>query len=771
MSDLRIYIPKALTFQRVAKSAIAAASQVDHGAQINDHHTFALLEFFEFLVPQQIMPLMGPGLAAELSAIIESEFALDSLGDRTPLQNLLYTHASVFVGLYCRDGSEEPRCYRIWLRFQEQSTAGSTCDVHACLMANFEVAVGLGCGSPVPNPKLLWLKHQMAARTAELLLEAGFRPETTLQHIRQDEVPKPAEILAMQALVQLKKSPDDLARLCAWAEGSAEAAFLCWASKDSFVGDALAAWGWLKRVTYDKFPVEWRPSEDHGSLLASAWREGKDAPAGLALREEPWTETDAEQPFPCLLDRDIKPRFSPVPLMLIGGSGVGKTAFLNALARRLPSAHGQLREGMHLESTDLQEVGNLTGEKSESATNTSTDEASSYNFCVRDEEDPEVGRWMRLQFTDYNGEQIARRTIAPDLLKNLRRARGLLFVVDERSFPDLLSNSGARGITRDGHKDAADLAARYTGILQRYFEVNKDALHLPVALVVNKADLLMGWNNLLSLNPPFLIPEDTKMELVHAGLQAQADATDPFSRLRCCIRYNLAISRNSQNQRLVFELIEQFKGFIAAAICHTYRFQIFLISSQLPKNEKDHSLPYGVWEVIKWMFNQIDPAYRLQAKASIERASSELEEMRILLSASVLRDHGAHIAYMTAVAQRQAMSKMRINILDRLLESRIEHASQRMQAALGDALALAELPSISVATDPAPFTLRRRVAAETLERLEYQITYLKQWLERLSGAPGCVPLCPETPKNEVVALKKSEARPQRERFATARRAG
>ena len=92
MSDPRIYIPKALEFQRVAKSAIAAASQLDQGTGMNDAHVFALLEFFEFLAPEQITPLMGPGLAAEFSAIIEREFAWDSLGDRTPLQKLLCTH-------------------------------------------------------------------------------------------------------------------------------------------------------------------------------------------------------------------------------------------------------------------------------------------------------------------------------------------------------------------------------------------------------------------------------------------------------------------------------------------------------------------------------------------------------------------------------------------------------------------------------------------------------------------------------------------------------
>jgi len=765
MPDLRIYIPKALTFQRLAKSAIAAANELDRGTQLNDHHTFALAEFFDFLAPRQIMPIMGPGLAAELTAIIESEFAGDSLGGRPSLQNLLYTHALVFAGLYCRDGSEEQRCYRTELR--EQNTAGSSYDRHACLMANFEVVLSLGLGSPSANPKLISLKHQIASRTAELLLDAGFHPEAILQHMREDEVPKPAEILALQAFVLLKKSPEDLARVCAWREGASEGTFLCWASRDSFVAGALITWGWLKPVAYDKFPVEWKPSEDRG-FLAAAWREGKGAPANLAAREEPWTETDAEQPFPCFLDENVKPRFSPVPLMLIGGSGVGKTTFLRALACRLRCARGQLREGIYLESADPMELHNPMGETSDSNTDTSTAEAASCNFCVRDEGDPEVARWMRIQFTDYNGEQIGRRTIAPELLRNLRRARGLLFFVDERSFPGLSSNSSSR---RDDHKDAADLAARYTRILQRYFDVNKDALHLPVALVVNKADLLLGWSNLLTLDPPFLIPEPTRMELVHAGLQANADATDPFSRLQCCIRYNPAISRNSQTQRFVFELIEQFKGFIAAAMCHTYRFQIFLISSMLHKNEHRQSLPYGVWDVTKWMFNQLDPAYRLQAYASIDRACIELEEMRTLLSTFVLRDHEAHIAYMTTVAQRQALTRMRIKkILDHLLESRIEHSTKKMQTALQDALAVAGLPAVSDVTDPPPFALRRRLAGETLERLEYQITYLKQWHERLSLVPRRAPSCPEKPKNEVIALKK-DVIPVTSRVAVERRAG
>jgi hypothetical protein len=154
------------------------------------------------------------------------------------------------------------------------------------------------------------------------------------------------------------------------------------------------------------------------------------------------------------------------------------------------------------------------------------------------------------------------------------------------------------------------------------------------------------------------------------------------------------------------------------------------------------------------MFNQLDPAYRLQASASIERAYTELDEMRMLLSTAILRDHEAHVAYTKAVAMRnQVMAKVRMNILDQLLQNRIEHASQRMQEALLDAFAVAELPAASDATDSPPFHLRRRLAEDALERLQYQITYLKEWHERLSGVYKSVPLCPKEPKSEARPLK------------------
>jgi hypothetical protein len=753
MPDLKFYIPKALVFQRLIKSAIGAANHIDRGTEINDAHAFALLEFFEFLTPEQLTPVMGPGLAAEISAIIESEFSWAALSERTPVQNLLCTHACVFAGIFCRDGDEEPKCCRTWRRFQQRNAVLYPRDRAKSLMANFEVAMGLGRDGQTMNPKVQLLKYRIAARTAEALLAIGFDPEETLRQIRRDDIPSPAEILAMQVFVLLKKSSDDLARACNWTDAHSEATFLHWASTDPFVREALVAWRWLKPITYDQFSADApEPLEDRGGPLYASWRQGRASPANLAIREEPWSEPDAEPHLPRLLPKDVKARFCPVPLMLIGGPAVGKTSFLRALSRHLNCARGQLHEGTYLESSDLQQLWNRMGERPALGTKNATSETAGYNVLVRDERDPEVARWMRLRFTDCKGEEIDRQTLTPELLRILRAARGLMFFVDDRSFADLRFDDRVAGSVGSDSKDAEEVAAQYTRILQWYFDINKDALHLPVALVVNKADLLLGRTNLLSLNPPFLIPEQTKMELVHAGLHLQSEATEPFDRLRSCIRHNPAISRNIQTQRFVFELIERFKGFIAAAMCHTYRFQIFLTSSVAQKQDCE-CLPHGVWDVTKWVVNQLESAYRAQVIESVNRAHAELAEIKNGLGAAMKRDQQSHLAFLRAVTRREQVTTLtRLEVLDRLLQNRIEHTSEKMRTALQYALALVELQITPDTTDPAPFLLRRRLAKESVERLEDQIRYLQEWEDRYSGLHPAVPVRPKPSKKDVSSV-------------------
>ena len=111
---------------------------------------------------------------------------------------------------------------------------------------------------------------------------------------------------------------------------------------------------------------------------------------------------------------------------------------------------------------------------------------------------------MRLALTESEASDVSRSEFSPDFLKELRGAKGLLFFVDDGYFADFLPNSDVRRLNQARPEDAVDLSARYTRILQAYFDVNQDALHLPIGLILNKADILLGPDHLLTRDAPFL---------------------------------------------------------------------------------------------------------------------------------------------------------------------------------------------------------------------------------------------------------------------------
>ena len=129
-----------------------------------------------------------------------------------------------------------------------------------------------------------------------------------------------------------------------------------------------------------------------------------------------------------------------------------------------------------------------------------------------------MARWMRLTLMEEDSEHFARPELRPEFLKRLRAAKALLFFVDGCRFPRH-DFEGSDHPMEEWPKDAVGLAAWYTRILQAFHDVNTDAVHLPVGLVVSKVDLLPGGSHMPPPDPVFLITEEVKMELVHAGLR------------------------------------------------------------------------------------------------------------------------------------------------------------------------------------------------------------------------------------------------------------
>jgi hypothetical protein len=533
-------------------------------------------------------------------------------------------------------------------------------------------------------------------------------------------------------------------RLCGKINGSSEATLVYWASKDPLVRYLLKTWQWLEPIRYDESKLSPDVLKERGGMLYSAWRSGLGAPAGLAQRELPGSGAGSEDRFPCVLSAGQRQRFSPVPVLLVGGPGVGKTAFLRALARHLDhAAGGTLGKGLHLEPGEPHGFWNSTSDLWEPRTHAIEAEPSGYHLRIRDDQDPQVARWMRLTLMDHDSEHFARPELRPEFLKGLRAAKALLFFVDGCCFPDRVSKDvlGGSHPMEEWPKDAVGLAASYTRILQAFYDVNTDAIHLPVGLVVSKADLLLGGSHLPPPDPAFLITEEVKMELVHAGLKYPGEPDDPFGRLRYCIRNTLSNSKDMNQQAFIFEFLDRFRGFIAAALGQTYRFQIFLTSSLPPNSENKEHHRYGIWEVARWVVNQLEPAYRVQATHQLEQDRAELEQLKKDLEEALVRDREAYADFEAACKQKEDRlnAKVHVAVLDNLLRrnpeasgKRIDSSKERMRTALEEALSLADLAPVTNEVDPVPFTTRRRTVQQALRRLEEQIAYLTEWRQHLS---------------------------------------
>jgi len=744
MTESKIYIPKSVAFQRAAKLASSAARQVDNGVPLNEAHVVTLVEYFEFLAPEQFTSLMGPGLSAEFSAVTEHEFPLGLLRERAPLLQLLLDHTSMFAGAFCRDGEDDPRCYREWRRVRQESLPSGQFNGYACLASNITISMTIGQSPPFADSKVQLLKHRILRRSAEILVATGYESEEHLRQILPAQGPDSEQLLAMQVFVLSRRGPDDLMKLCGKINGSSQATLVYWACKDPLIRYLLKAWQWLEPIRYDDVSsLSPEVLKKRGGMLYASWRGGLGAPAGLARRELPGRAAESENRFPCVLGAGQRQRFSPVPVLLVGEAGVGKTAFLRALARHLDQAGGTLGKGLHLEPAEPHEFWNTSGELWEPSTQPIGPQPSGYHLRIRDDQDSQVARWMRLTFMYDDSEHLTRPELRPNFLRRLRAAKALLFFVDDRYFPDRVSKDlkDANRPVEEWPKDAMGLAAWYTRILEAFHDVNTDATHLPVGLVVSKADLLLGGPHLPPPDPAFLITEEMKMELVHAGLKYSGEPDDPFGRLRYCIRNTLSNSKDMNQQAFIFEFLESFRGFIAAVLGQTFRFQIFLTSSLTPNSENRERLPYGVWEVARWIVNQLEPAYQDQAAHRLEQDRAESEQLKNDIEEALVRDREAYADFEAACEQKKKRlnAKVHVAVLDNVLRrspeatgKRIDSSRERMRTALEEAFSLAELGPVTEGVDPVPFTTRRRMAQQALGRLEEQIAYLTEWREHLS---------------------------------------
>jgi len=281
----------------------------------------------------------------------------------------------------------------------------------------------------------------------------------------------------MQVLASKEKRPEDtgLERILV------KKALAFWASRDDFLDKLFRSWGWFwgyDFVSHLAMGDSLKLREQ--SLLHQSWLNGS-GNLNIGHSYVEWEQHRKNNPT-------LTNVFKPIPFFVFGSSGVGKSALLNAFCY-----HAQMRKGRSLTlGRELQAYHDRSSGEWRAGHMAPTSGYKSFNF------------WEDLNVTsftvfDYGGKDTQPDQWEAQLQENIRSSRGLLFLV---SAEDIGDSAALRG-----------KSSWFEAILQYWMQCNPGMRHIPVGLVLTKADLVLR-DQLPSLKRPYLVPDDIQRGLV-----------------------------------------------------------------------------------------------------------------------------------------------------------------------------------------------------------------------------------------------------------------
>lgn len=327
-------------------------------------------------------------------------------------------------------------------------------------------------------------------------------------------------------------------------------------------------------------------------------------------------------------------------IAMVGGNYFGKTYLLCALAHMLQAKPELMPcvtagEGL-LDFFETNKDGWLAGEASRTKSI-----QQPVHITYRSEDS---ARALHLQITDYAGEDVRpatgqdqtdRATEREKVLAEIRSSRALLLLVDSEQ---LVSP------TEDGWS-TAQVRETYESILDRVFEEDENT-HLPVAIVLTKADLVLG--EYFDPDAPVKLlgdkPNRHLLALPERSLVSLTDQKElernPQKRLEQLIVLAGRNNRSKYRQQLVWQFAKEFGPLLRHVSVNTLNYEVFLLKSTC--SEGTH--PIGVDAVFNWIASTLDRPFQSQAnqlaesQAAQDAASTQLKEAISVNIAQAIRD-------------------------------------------------------------------------------------------------------------------------------------
>lgn len=309
--------------------------------------------------------------------------------------------------------------------------------------------------------------------------------------------------------------------------------------------------------------------------------------------------------------------FQPVPIFMFGFSGVGKTAYLTSFcydAQMKVAKGGGFGSGAITLGRELQ---TYYQNNVNSWYNNSIPPTAGYNQYTF-WEDLNIGSFL---INDYEARkdnvQLDERDqrMNMEVMELYKNARGLLFFLSEADYTNPV--------------ELRRKSSQFDSFLQYWMQSNPHIKHIPVALVLTKADMVFGET--ISMIPrPGLLPDSFQPALVENFVQHRiaspnaAQLTTPYSRLRDSILNDKSNNKLPAFQDIVQMIFDNFEQFFSRVLELTYNYQIFFTASVPPPSPNDKTFPFGAREPLSWVATVLEKYY---IKETIEKYDSEEEQI------------------------------------------------------------------------------------------------------------------------------------------------
>ena len=476
-------------------------------------------------------------------------------------------------------------------------------------------------------------------RAARILRVGAFDPRPRLQELRYDTALAPADLLNL-AVWRLEGLPvEALAETVFTGRGETDTLLCFWAAQDSTCADLFRAWNWIAPeaspsaeglhegdAAVAAFHRERGPVDLVRRITAS--EEGTDVESeveeGVLEEGSTWVFQQAEELRPeeparlrSLSETTLASPycFAPLPVISVGDQQIGKTSFLCALVQRtLPplglevAGRYRVNPGHSLQvlwhdmaDTYLRGDPSMTAATSEHRLRFSPSQGRTPIDCELD--------WL-----DFPGEYVKPNRYPAEFDERICGARGFAFFFDEKCF-DLAGGAPTRRL--------GELASNYTEMLRRFLEQNPRIRHIPVAIVINKVDRILG-DDLARIDSPRLLPPDRDPAWVRLGGEV-VDGMLPVERLARLLREHLPCNRTPRIQELIEQLLDGARPLLEAMLDLTFHYEVVLtVSRATPETGFDPGvpLPFGVDAVVAFLAESLLPAFQQGVERELD---SDLE--------------------------------------------------------------------------------------------------------------------------------------------------